>query len=58
MDTPMNITSAKYVDSDNYAINIVIDGRTFSVPPYVDNTHYAEILRQVADGTITIEDAD
>jgi len=54
----MNITSAKYVDSDNYAINIVIDGRTFSVPPYVDNTHYAEILRQVADGTITIEDAD
>ena len=58
MDTFMNITSAKYADPDNYAINIVIDGKTFSVPPSADNTHYAEILRQVDAGTITIEDAD
>jgi len=57
----LNITSAKYVKDvygSNHAINIVIDGKTFSVPPSADNTHYAEILRQVDAGTITIEDAD
>ena len=54
----MNITSAKYADPDNYAINIVIDGKTFSVPPSADNIHYAEILRQVEAGTLTIADAD
>tara|TARA_Y100000004_G_C8633853_1_gene294096 strand:+ start:366 stop:536 length:171 start_codon:yes stop_codon:yes gene_type:complete len=56
----MNITSAKYVaiDGVNDNIEIVIDGITMSVPLDPDNRHYAEILRQVADGTLTIQDAD
>ena len=29
-----------------------------SVPMDADNRHYAEILKQVADGTLTIADAD
>ena len=57
----LNITSAQYLHDiygNNYAINIVVDEKTFCVPPSVGNTHYAEILRQVDAGTITIEDAD
>ena len=29
-----------------------------SVPLDTNNIHYAEILKQVADGTLTIQDAD
>ena len=58
----MTITNAKYntssLTNENCSINCVADGRTVSVPLDPDNTYYAEILRQVADGTITIEDAD
>ena len=35
-----------------------IDGVEFHVPLDQKNRHYAEILRQVADGTLTIQDAD
>ena len=56
----MNITSAKYVaiDGVNDNIEIVINGITMSVPMNEDNMHYAEILRQVEAGTLTIEDAE
>ena len=56
----MNITSANYVGIDgvNDNVEVVIDGITMSVPMSEDNTHYAEILKQVADGTLTIQDAD
>ena len=57
----LSITSAQYLHDiygNNYAINIVVDGKTFCVPPSVGNTHYAEILRQVDAGTITIAAAD
>jgi hypothetical protein len=58
----MNITSAQYnVDifsGQNTSINAVIDGETLSVPINPANRHYAEILRQVEAGTLTIEDAD
>ena len=57
----MNITSAQYVvDSvaDNTIINIVLDGVTMSVPLDPANRHYAEILRQVEAGTLTIQEAD
>jgi hypothetical protein len=56
----MNITSAKYIkfNGENTSVNIVIDGITMSVPLNPDNRHYAEILRQVAAGTLTIADAD
>ena len=56
----MTILSAQYIASDevNTAVKATIDGQIMFVPLDPDNRHYAEILRQVADGTITIEDAD
>ena len=63
----MNIESAKYlsqvVDYDkntkeNSMIEAVISGTKMFVPLDPDNMHYAEILKQVADGTITIKDAE
>ena len=56
----MNITSAKYLadDTGNIAIIIVVDGSEWGVPIDPANRHYAEILRQVAAGTLTIQDAD
>ena len=62
----MNIKSAKYmtniVTGENSCINIIVsenDGdREISVPLDPDNMHYAEILKQVADGDLTIADAD
>ena len=56
----MNITLAQYIApfGDNEAIQATIDGVTMSVPLDPANRHYAEILRQVEEGTLTIEDAD
>tara|TARA_B100000242_G_C43001452_1_gene465264 strand:- start:23 stop:196 length:174 start_codon:yes stop_codon:yes gene_type:complete len=39
-------------------ITAKIDGKVSSVPLDPDNIHYAEILKQVADGTLTIKDAE
>ena len=59
----MNITSAQYKNDtltgeENAYIEAVIDGETSSVPLDTANRHYAEILKQVAEGTLTIADAD
>ena len=54
----MNITSAQYADSENAIITATIDGKTMSIPIDPVNRHYAEILKQVADGDLTIADAD
>ena len=60
----MSITSAKYqrdntTDStDNIGIIAVIDGRTWVVPLTQDNGYYAEIMRQVDAGELTIEEAE
>ena len=54
----MNITSAQYLTTQQDTILAVIDGVTWSVPTDSDNLHYAEILRQVAAGDLTIADAD
>jgi hypothetical protein len=70
----MNITSAQYIKNqetrvineenvyvnvgDNVAIDIVLDGKTTRVPLDYNNRHYAEILRQVEAGTLTIAEAD
>ena len=57
----MNIISAKYqVDyqGNNCAIETVIDGITYSVPLDPHNRHYAEILEQVKEGTLTIKEAE
>ena len=59
----MNITSAQYrnnliTGAKNAEILATIDGEECVVPIDPDNRHYAEILKQVADGTLTIQDAD
>ena len=62
----MNITTAKWEKvyagdtllSDKAGIEAVIDGQKMSVPVDPMNRHYAEIQKQVAAGTLTIEDAD
>ena len=58
----MNITNAKYVETDNggsiyVSIKATIDGTSYSVPQDPDNNHYAAILEWVAEGN-TIQDAD
>ncbi len=57
----MNIESAKYVqdmDGNNNIIEVVIEGITMCVPINPDNRHYAEIMKQVEEGTLTIEEAE
>ena len=58
----MNITSAQYIvdakTNENIGIEAVIDGATYGVPLDPANTEYAEIMRQVAAGDLTIADAD
>jgi hypothetical protein len=58
----VNITSAQYLTEDdtnqNYMIKAIIDGTNMFVPLDPANRHYAEILRQVEAGELTIADAD
>ena len=57
----MNITSAKYYNNLNgnqAGIKATINGTEMYVPLDPANTHYAEIMRQVAAGELTIADAD
>ena len=58
----MDITNAQYylhhIDNSNDGIRATIEGVEMSVPLDPANRHYAEILRQVADGTLTIQEAD
>ena len=57
----MNITSAQYYNDMNgnqSGIKTTIDGIEMSVPLDPTNRHYAEIMRQVDAGELTIEDAD
>ena len=56
----MSITSAQYIALENVndSIRATIDGQELSVPLDPANRHYAEILRQVEAGTLTIAEAD
>ena len=59
----MNIKSAQYyIDRGKKAGIIIIinelDEQEMSVPLDPNNRHYAEILKQVKEGTLTIQDAD
>jgi len=57
----MNITSAQYnadMDGNNSSVQATIDGQVMSVPLDPANRHYAEILKQVEAGTLTIADAE
>jgi len=63
----MDIKSAKYIKhktiegvvTDQYnSIVAVINGEELHVPFNPKNAHYQEIMRQVKEGTLTIQDAD
>ena len=43
---------------NNIGIRATIDGQEMSVPLDPANRHYAEILKQVEAGTLTVADAD
>ena len=61
MEDNMNITSAQYnadMDGNNSSVQATIDGQEMSVPLDPANRHYAEILKQVEAGTLTVADAD
>jgi len=57
----MNITAAQYLldqmSGTNSSIQATIDGTEMSVPLDPANRHYSEILKQVAAGTLTIQEA-
>lgn len=55
----LNITSAQYVAEDgrNIGITFVVDGETMAVSINSKHPYYAEIMRQVNAGTLTIQDA-
>jgi len=58
----MSVTSAQYISSDisgeNTSIKANIDGVEMFVPLDPANRHYAEIMRQVEAGELTIQDAE
>ena len=58
----MDITLAQYITnelgSENVSILATIDGQEMFVPLDPANRHYAEIMRQVDAGTLTIQDAE
>ena len=58
----MNITAAQDqadpMSGTNSSIRATIDGQELFVPLDPANRHYAEIMRQVEAGTLTIQDAE
>ena len=58
----MEITNAQYVNGfmgeANAAIRATIDGQETFVPIDPANRHYAEIMRQVEAGELTIQEAE
>ncbi len=57
----MQISNAQYIadmDGNNTTIVATIDGDEVFVPLSQGNRHYAEIMRQVDAGDLTIQEAD
>ena len=58
----MKIIQAQYlkdpISDKTDVIKATIDGTVMFVPLDPDNRHYAEILRQVKEGTLTIKEAE
>ena len=55
------IKNAKYIadsEGNNSVVSCTINGIGVSVPLDPENTDYAEIMKQVADGDLTIADAE
>ena len=61
MENNMTITTAQYqanMDGNNSGIKATIEGQEMFVPLDPANRHYAEILKQVEAGTLTVADAE
>ena len=54
----MNITLAQYITAEKNMIKVTVNGTEMCVPLDPNNTDYAEILKQVKEGTLTIKDAE
>ena len=59
----MIISAAQYIlneakDGNGTVIRATVDGTEMYIPTDPANRHYAEIMRQVAAGELTIADAD
>ena len=58
----MIFESAKWdydeIAKKNVNVIVVMDGVEKTVPMDENNMHYAEILKQVKEGTLTIKEAD
>ena len=57
----IQITSAQYsrgFDGNNASILVVVDGKKLCVPLDPANRDYAEIMRQVEAGELTIQEAE
>ena len=55
------ITDAQYLknkEEENQTVFFKINGAMSHIPSDENNSDYIEILKQVADGTITIKDAE
>jgi len=53
-------SNVKYValNGENVCISADVDDKNLIIPLSNENRHYAEILKQVKEGTLTIKDAD
>jgi hypothetical protein len=61
MEDKMNITSVYHTtdpDGNNMGLKAIVDGDETFIPISEGNRHYAEIMRQVNAGELTIADAD
>lgn len=54
----MDITEAQYVEDRKTTIKAKVNGEIHFISCDPANRHYAEILKQVEAGTLTIKDAD
>ena len=57
----MNIENAQYhndEEGNQCGVKATIDGIEMSIPLAPNNRHYAEMMRQVEAGELTIADAD
>jgi len=57
----MNIENAQYqndLNGNKSCIKADVENITMFIPLDPSNRHYAEILKQVKEGTLTIKDAD
>lgn len=60
MEETITITNARYhaKNGANISIKATFDGEELTIPLDTDNAEYAELMRQVDAGDLTIADAD